>query len=191
MTHKCLYTQFFFTRSLLISFTQRKSLAHFFSCMCLYALRLTRARDHTRALTHKYIQKLLRAKSCTTPPKKYTSACTHQNCLQFFLHAKTFMHKRFHMFFCTQTCYTQKKCAQEASHQDALTHTQKHTHTESSTQKMFLRRKTFQHTICCRNFHTHFLQTGAFTRINFDTQAFLHTGAFTHRKFKRRIFYTP
>ena len=68
---------------------------------------------------------------------------------------------------------------------------EKHTHTESPTQKMFLRRKTFQHTICCRNFHTHFLQTGAFTRINFDTQAFLHKGAFTHRTFKRRIFYTP
>ena len=111
--------------------------------MCLYALRLTRARDHTRAFTHKCIQKLLRAKSCTTPPKKYTSACTHQNCLQVFLHAKTFMHKRFHMVFCTQTCYTQKKCAQEASHQDALTHThtQKHTHgifyTNVSTQKDF------------------------------------------------------
>jgi hypothetical protein len=103
--------------------------------MCFYALRLTRARDHTRAFTHKYIQKLLRAKSCTTPPKKYTSACTHQNCLQFFLHAKTFMHKRFHMFFCTQTCYTQKKCAQEASHQDALTHTHKNTHTRNLLHK--------------------------------------------------------
>ena len=158
--------------------------------MCLYALRLTRARDHTRAFTHKCIQKLLRAKSCTTPPKKYTSACTHQNCLQFFFMQKLLCTNVFTCFLHTNLLYA-KKCAQEASHQDALTHTQKHTHTESSTQKMFLRRKTFQHTICCRNFHTHFLQTGDFTRINFDTQAFLHTGAFTHRKFKRRIFYTP
>ena len=124
--------------------------------MCLYALRLTRARDHTRAFTHKYIQKLLRAKSCTTPPKKYTSACTHQNCLQVFFTCKNFYAQTFsHGFLHINLLYA-KKCAQEASHQDALTRThKKNTHTESSTQKMFPRRKTFQHTICCRNFHTH------------------------------------
>ena len=127
--------------------------------MCFYALRLTRARDHTRAFTHKYIQKLLRAKSCTTPPKKYTSACTHQNCLQVFLHARTFMRKRFHMVFLHINLLYAKKCAQEASHQDALTRTHKkntHTHTESSTQKMFLRRKTFQHNLLQKLSHTFF-----------------------------------
>lgn len=100
VTHKYLY-RFFYTVSFNLFYTEKILGTYFIARMCFYALRLTRARDHTRAFTHKYIQKLLRAKSCTTPPKKYTSACTHQNCLQVFLHARTFMRKRFHMVFCT------------------------------------------------------------------------------------------
>ena len=162
--------------------------------MCFYALRLTRARDHTRALIHTQIQsETLADKILHHTPKNTQVLVRTKTVYMFFYMQKLLCANVFTCFFAHKPAIRKKKCAQEASRQDALTHTQTqtHTHTESSTQKMFLRRKTFQHTICCRNFHTHFLQTGAFTRINFDTQAFLHTGAFTHRKFKRRIFYTP
>ena len=136
--------------------------------MCFYALRLTRARDHTRAFTHKYIQKLLRAKSCTTPPKKYTSACTHQNCLQVFFTCKNFYAQTFsHVFLHINLLYA-KKCAQEASHQDALTrtHKKKNTHTRNLLHKKCFHAErlsntqsvaeTFTHTFFTNKcFHTH------------------------------------
>ena len=155
----------FFTRSLLISFTQRKSLAHFFSCMCLYALRLTRARDHTRAFTHKYIQKLLRAKSCTTPPKN-TQVLVHTKTVYRFFYMQELLCANVFTWFFAHNPVIRKKCAQEASHQDALTHTQKHTHTHGifytknvSTQKDFPTHNLLQklsHTFFTnRCFHTH------------------------------------
>ena len=119
---------------------------------------------------------------CLYTPKLFTGFFTCKN-----FYAQTFSHGFLH----TNLLYAKKMRTGGFTPRCVDTHTHKNTHTESSTQKMFLRRKTFQHTICCRNFHTHFLQTGDVTRINFDTQALLHKGAFTHRKFKRRIFYTP
>lgn len=168
--------------------------------MCFYALRLTRARDHTRALIHTQIQsETLADKILHHTPKNAQVLVRTKTVYCFFYMQKLLCANVFTCFLHINLLYA-KKCAQEASRQDALTHTQKHTHTRNLLQKMFLRRTTFQHTICCRNFHTHFFtnrcfhthklwHTGVFTRGPLHTDN-LNAGSFTHRSSYAKQFFT-
>ena len=97
-----LHTDFFYTVSFNLFYTE-KILGTFFSRMCLYALRLTRARDHTRAFTHKYHSETFAGKILHHTPKKNTQVLVHTKTVYmfFFYMQELLCANVFTCFFCT------------------------------------------------------------------------------------------